>query len=108
MNYPWLGGNTYEEFMGRWSSLAAGKFLKWFAMPPGLNWLDVGCGTGRYSVELANNGAKVTAIDFCKPMLEVAKQNAGELDIRFVYADLNKIPLTINWYTGPSPASRSS
>lgn len=55
--------------------------------------LDIGCGTGRYSIELANKGAKVTAVDFCKPMLKIAKRKAGKLDIRFVYSDLKKIPL---------------
>jgi len=32
--------------MGRWSRPIASLFLDWLALPTGLNWLDVGCGTG--------------------------------------------------------------
>ncbi len=46
MNDPWLSGAAYEKFMGRWSTLAAQRFLSWLAIPPGRSWLDVGCGTG--------------------------------------------------------------
>ena len=35
--------------IGRWSRLAAREFLDWLALPAGLNWLDVGCGTGALS-----------------------------------------------------------
>ena len=46
MDDPWLSGNAYERFMGRWSTLVAQKFLHWLAIPPAQSWLDVGCGTG--------------------------------------------------------------
>jgi SAM-dependent methyltransferase len=32
--------------MGRWSRAVGEKFLDWLALPAGLAWLDVGCGTG--------------------------------------------------------------
>lgn len=34
--------------------------------------LDVGCGNGVYSLELARRGSQVTAIDMCEPMVEAA------------------------------------
>jgi len=34
--------------------------------------LDVGCGSGRYAVELARAGARVTGIDFSPEMIEMA------------------------------------
>ena len=37
---------AYERFMGRWSRAVAPRFLDWIAASPGMNWLDVGCGTG--------------------------------------------------------------
>ena len=46
MDDPWLSGNAYEQFMGRWSTLVAQRFLTWLAIPPARSWLDVGCGTG--------------------------------------------------------------
>lgn len=42
----WKSADSYERFMGRWSRLMAEKFLRWLDPPPGVDWLDVGCGTG--------------------------------------------------------------
>lgn len=41
----------------------------------GMRVLDIGCGTGTLAVELARHGAKVTAIDFSKGMLDKFRQN---------------------------------
>lgn len=41
--------------------------------------LDIGCGSGRYSVEFAVRGAReVVGLDFAASMLELARQNAQE------------------------------
>ena len=39
-------GNDYELFMGRWSRLIAKEFIARSGTSHGLDWLDVGCGTG--------------------------------------------------------------
>ncbi len=54
--------------------------------------LDLGCGTGRYSITLAKKGAIVTAIDFSEEMLAVAKKNAKKenVKINFKQFDLKK------------------
>lgn len=56
-------------------------------------FIDVGCGTGKYSLELARRGAdRVLGLDISKNMIEVCKQRALEeqLDNKcsFVQADL--------------------
>jgi len=55
--------------------------------------LDVGCGTGRHAIRMAEAGAEVTGIDFSSNMLEVAKRKSAGLNIKFVKADLKSIPV---------------
>lgn len=40
--------------------------------------LDVGCGSGRYSVEIARKGAHVVGVDFSEEMLRMARERARE------------------------------
>ena len=42
----------------------------------GLSALDIGCGTGFLSLELASRGHEVTGIDFAPEMLALAKEKA--------------------------------
>jgi 2-polyprenyl-3-methyl-5-hydroxy-6-metoxy-1,4-benzoquinol methylase len=55
----------------------------------GSSILDVGCGTGRHSVELAKCGYKVTGIDLSPGMLAEAQKAADEhqVGIEFIQAD---------------------
>ena len=39
-------GNVCERTMGVWSRLAGEFFLDWLRPRPGMQWLDVGCGSG--------------------------------------------------------------
>jgi|SRR5580704_13545172 ubiquinone/menaquinone biosynthesis C-methylase UbiE len=60
----------------------------------GLAALDVGCGTGFLSLELAARGHHVTGIDFAPQMLALAKEKAASADatIRFEEADAENLP----------------
>lgn len=59
----------------------------------GLTVLDLGCGTGRHTLWLANAGAIVTAVDFSEGMLAQAHCRLGAGAIRFVVHDiLNRLP----------------
>ena len=53
----------------------------------GLTVLDVGCGTGRHTVALANAGATVTGVDFSEGMLEKAREKPGASAVRFIRQD---------------------
>ncbi len=50
-------------------------------LKPGMKILDVGCGTGRHSVELAKRGCVMTGIDLSDGMLEEARLAAIEADV---------------------------
>lgn len=57
--------------------------------PAGLDVLDLGCGTGRHAIGLAQSGATVTAIDFSSRMLDTARQKPGAEGVRFLVHDLH-------------------
>lgn len=60
----------------------------------GLRIADVGTGTGRHSVRLANAGANVTALDFSRGMLRQARAKSGADRVSFVIADCaEQLPL---------------
>jgi SAM-dependent methyltransferase len=58
--------------------------------------LDIGCGCGDTSLRLARSGARVTGVDISQPMLNRAKQRAGEerSGATFVRADASTATLT--------------
>jgi malonyl-CoA O-methyltransferase len=55
----------------------------------GLAVLDLGCGTGRYSLWLAAGGATVTAVDFSEGMLAEARRKPGADAIQWLVHDLH-------------------
>ena len=54
---------------------------------PGKRALDLCCGTGDIAFALADNGAKITAIDFSEPMLKIAEKRKGDADIVYKTGD---------------------
>ena len=62
----------------------------------GMKVLDIGCGTGMLAIELAKHGAKVTALDFSKGMLEKFRQDITpdiKNNISVFYEDWHKIDI---------------
>jgi ubiquinone/menaquinone biosynthesis C-methylase UbiE len=55
-----------------------------------LSVLDLGCGTGRHALWLADAGANVTAVDFSEGMLAEARRKPGAEAIRFLVHDLHQ------------------
>ncbi|HKI88323.1 MAG TPA: class I SAM-dependent methyltransferase [Draconibacterium sp.] len=58
--------------------------------------LDVGCGTGRHSIELAKRGYKVTGIDLSEDQLTAARNKAlaAGVSVDFIQMDARKIQLS--------------
>ena len=61
-------------------------------LPAGARLLDAGCGTGRYAVELARRGYRVTGLDASADLIAVARQRARAAGVEFVTADLTTLP----------------
>lgn len=80
-----LSGSTDR----RWRRLVASRLGQ--KISPGATVLDVACGTGDLSIQLFEDaGARVTGVDFCRPMLEIAASKTGR--IPFVEADALDLP----------------
>ena len=58
--------------------------------------LDIGCGTGRHSIELTKRGYKVTGVDLSDSQLERAKAKATEQNLRidFQKHDARNLPFS--------------
>ena len=56
--------------------------------------LDLCCGTGRHSIELAKLGYAVTGLDISEELLMIAKQKAlnANVEVRFIQEDMRNIP----------------
>jgi 2-polyprenyl-3-methyl-5-hydroxy-6-metoxy-1,4-benzoquinol methylase len=61
-----------------------------------LKILDVGCGTGRHSIELSKRGYSITGIDLSESQLAQAKEKAkrDNLSIEFLKHDARNLPFT--------------
>lgn len=59
-----------------------------------MNLLDVGCGTGRHSIELSKRGYKITGIDLSESLLAKAREKAVKqnLTIDFLKHDAREMP----------------
>lgn len=51
-----------------------------FTPKRGSKVIDVGCGTGNFSIKLARKGLEVVGIDLSRPMLKRARENVEKLD----------------------------
>jgi SAM-dependent methyltransferase len=70
-----------------------GPFILSIAQKLGGTILELGCGTGRVTIPLAQNGIDIVGLDLVLDMLERAKQKAGALPIQWVQADARTFQL---------------
>ena len=73
-----------------------------FKVQKGMRILDVGCGTGNFSIKLAKMGCEVVAIDISKEMLKIAEKKAKEesLGIEFYHMDVHNMGFEDNCFDG--------
>jgi ubiquinone/menaquinone biosynthesis C-methylase UbiE len=66
--------------------------VKELDLKPGMHILDMGCGTGRHTVALAQRGFRMTGVDLSAGMLAVAQKRAkaAGVTIEFIQSDAAK------------------
>jgi ubiquinone/menaquinone biosynthesis C-methylase UbiE len=87
-------GAAYEQMMGVWSRSAGRIFLDWVAPPPGLRWIDVGCGNGAFTELLVERcaPAEVQGIDPSEGQLAYARTRPGARGAEFRQGDAMALP----------------
>jgi ubiquinone/menaquinone biosynthesis C-methylase UbiE len=68
--------------------------LSMLKLESGMTVLDVGCGTGNFSMKLAGMGCIVTGIDVSEEMLNVAREKAAEKSLSISYLQMDATELT--------------
>jgi len=87
-------GVAYERAMGLWSRPVGEVFLDWLAPPPGLRWLDVGCGNGAFTELLMQRCAPAEAqgVDPSEGQLSFARTRPGARGAHFRQGDAMALP----------------
>ena len=118
--HVWANTETYEAYMGRWSRPVAAAALAWLALPPGLAWLDVGCGTGALTQAIldAADPREILGVDPSADFLAVAAGLIADPRVRFAVGDASALPapdgaydavvagLVLHFVPDPPPAVR--
>jgi len=87
--YVWTAGDLYEPYMGRWSRLVACEYLEWLAVPAGMDWLDVGCGTGALTQAILNHASprSVKGVDPSPDFIQYAQAHVTDGRASFEVGD---------------------
>ena len=97
----WGNTATYEAYMGRWSRPVAETALAWLGCPPGLTWLDVGCGTGALTEAILEAAAprEILGVDPSADFLATSVQNADpRVRCKFAIGDACALPVANDAY----------
>lgn len=70
-----------------------GPFILSLAKQLGGTVLELGCGTGRMTIPLAENGVEIVGLDVVPGMVDLAKQKADGKPIEWVVADVRAFQL---------------
>ena len=95
----WFGQDYLDVYTHR-SEKEAEEFIntleKILSLKPEQKLLDLCCGTGRYSLALAQRGFAVTGLDLSSSLIDFAKKRSKELGVKvdFIVRDMRNIPFS--------------
>ncbi|HEU5477667.1 MAG TPA: class I SAM-dependent methyltransferase [Gaiellaceae bacterium] len=76
-----VGGDAYDDFMGRYSTVLAPLFADFAGVSSGMRVLDVGAGTGALTAELLARDAWVAAADPSPEFVAVLRERFPGVDV---------------------------
>lgn len=94
--------NQISSSYDQWYESKIGKFadqvetecaFSLFQIKPGMHILDIGCGTGNFSIKLAKKGAIVTGIDISENMLSIACKKAAKENLTIHFRTMDSLNL---------------
>lgn len=90
-------GQIYDTTR-RADSYIAGRLVKFLEIDPKSIYLDVACGTGNYTIALADEGGSWFGVDQSSEMIEKAR--AKSVDVNWHIADITSLPFTEGSFNG--------
>src|SRR3982751_7081613 len=84
----------YEQLMGRWSRKLAPAFIDFAGLAADERILDVGCGTGSLTFELAarTEPREIRGIDYSPTFVEAARRRNTDPRVTIEQADATALP----------------
>jgi SAM-dependent methyltransferase len=92
MRATWMAGDFGK--IAEYSATEAELFVDSLGIEPGMEVLDVACGTGNLAIPAARKGARVTGVDIATNLLDQARARAAAegLQITFQEGDAEQLP----------------
>ncbi len=95
--------NWYETKIGKHADrVETDCAFNLFQVKPEMHILDVGCGTGNFSIKLAQKGASVVGVDISEKMITIARKRAiqEKVSIEFKKMDSQNLQFPDNYFDG--------
>jgi ubiquinone/menaquinone biosynthesis C-methylase UbiE len=92
MRAMWMAGDFGK--IAEYTAISAEAFVEALDITPGMQVLDVACGTGNLAIPAARKGAQVTGVDIAANLLVQARARAKAegLEIAFEEGDAEQLP----------------
>ena len=88
---PWTDADFYELGRSDWSDFH--NHWRHYGVAAE-HCIEIGCGAGRITKQLANSFAEVTAADVSEHQIDYAKSRLAALNVRFILTDGVRLPLS--------------
>ena len=87
-------GNAYERMMGVWSQIVGKEFIEWLNPTSGQSWIDIGCGTGAFTAQIADfcSPTQLLGIDPSEHQIEFARKRSMAHSATFQTGDATALP----------------